>query len=137
MVRKPEGDPVWERWKRRCVCAQSCPTLCDPMDCNLPGSSVHGILQARILEWVSIPFSNFQGNFLTQGLTRVSYIEGGFFYHVSYQGRPQSVPRKCLCIWLTLLQCLGFPVISHGHTDELGLLYLIPWNIAILFFFLS
>ena len=36
---------------------QSCPTLCKPMDCNLPGSSVHGILQARILEWVAIPFS--------------------------------------------------------------------------------
>ena len=36
---------------------QSCPTLCDPMDCSLPGSSVHGILQARILEWVVIPFS--------------------------------------------------------------------------------
>ena len=36
---------------------QSCPTLCDPMDCSLPGSSVPGILQARILEWVAIPFS--------------------------------------------------------------------------------
>ena len=36
---------------------QSCPTLCNPMDCGLPGSSVHGILQARILEWVAIPFS--------------------------------------------------------------------------------
>ena len=34
--------------------AQSCPTLCDPMDCNLPGSSVHGIFQARVLEWVAI-----------------------------------------------------------------------------------
>ena len=34
-----------------------CPTLCDPMGCSLPGSSVHGILQARILEWVAIPFS--------------------------------------------------------------------------------
>ena len=33
---------------------QSCPTLCDPMGCSLPGSSVHGILQARILEWVAI-----------------------------------------------------------------------------------
>ena len=43
-----------------CMCAkllQSCPTLCDPMDCGLPGSSVHGILQARILEWVAVPFS--------------------------------------------------------------------------------
>ena len=39
------------------VCAQSCPTLCNPMDCSLSGSSVHGILQARILEWVALPFS--------------------------------------------------------------------------------
>ena len=37
--------------------AQLCPTLCDPMDYSWPGSSVHGILQARILEWVAIPFS--------------------------------------------------------------------------------
>ena len=34
--------------------AQSCPTLCDPMDCSLPGSFLHGILQARVLEWVAI-----------------------------------------------------------------------------------
>ena len=44
--------------------AQLCPTLCDPMDCSPPGSSVHGILQARILEWVAISFSG--GIFLTQ-----------------------------------------------------------------------
>ena len=37
--------------------AQSCPTLCDPLDCSLPGSSVHGIFQARILGWVAISFS--------------------------------------------------------------------------------
>ena len=37
--------------------AQSCPTLCNPVDCSLPGSSLHGILQARILEWVAISFS--------------------------------------------------------------------------------
>ena len=37
--------------------AQSCPTLCDPVDCSPPGSSVHGILQARVLEWVAISFS--------------------------------------------------------------------------------
>ena len=36
---------------------QLCLTLCDPMDCSLPGSPVHGILQARILEWVAVPFS--------------------------------------------------------------------------------
>ena len=46
--------------------SQSCPTLCDPMNCNPPGSSVHGILQPRILEWVAIPF--LQGIFPTQGL---------------------------------------------------------------------
>ena len=39
------------------MCAQVCPTLCDPMDCNPPGFSVHGIISARILEWVAIPFS--------------------------------------------------------------------------------
>ena len=36
---------------------QSCPTLCDPMDCSLPGFSNHGIFQARVLEWVAISFS--------------------------------------------------------------------------------
>ena len=38
--------------------SQSCPTLCDPVDCSLPGSSIHGIFQARVLEWVAISFSN-------------------------------------------------------------------------------
>ena len=37
--------------------AQSCPTLIDPMDCSLPGSSIHGIFQARVLEWGAIAFS--------------------------------------------------------------------------------
>ena len=41
----------------RYVCAQSCPTLCDPMNCSPPGSSIHGILQARLLEWVTISSS--------------------------------------------------------------------------------
>ena len=44
---------------------KSCPTLCEPMDYSLPGSSVHGIPQARILQWVAIFF--LQGIFLTQG----------------------------------------------------------------------
>ena len=38
--------------------AQSCLTLCDPMECSPPGSSIHGIFQARVLEWVAIAFSN-------------------------------------------------------------------------------
>ena len=38
---------------------QSCPTLSDPMDCSLPGSSIHGIFQARVLEWGAIAFSDY------------------------------------------------------------------------------
>ena len=45
---------------------QSCLTLCDPMDCSLPGSSVHGIFQARILVWVAIPFSRVSSQFRDQ-----------------------------------------------------------------------
>ena len=44
--------PQWES-----EVAQSCPTLCNPMDCSLSGSSVHGIFQARVLEWIAISFS--------------------------------------------------------------------------------
>ena len=44
-------------WVNHCSVAQSCPALCDPMDCSLPGSSVHGILQPRILERVAISYS--------------------------------------------------------------------------------
>ena len=46
--------------KRESEVAQLCPTLRDPMDCSLPGSSVHGIFQARVLEWGTIVVSNFQ-----------------------------------------------------------------------------
>ena len=42
--------------------AQSCPTLSDPMDCSPPGSSVHGIFQARVLEWVPLPYPGFVGD---------------------------------------------------------------------------
>ena len=43
--------------KKESEVAQLCLTLCDPMDCSLPGSSIHGIFQARILEWIAISFS--------------------------------------------------------------------------------
>ena len=45
-----------------CLVAQSCLTPCNPMDCSPPGSSVHGILQARILEWIAIPFPRGSSN---------------------------------------------------------------------------
>ena len=57
-----------------CPISQSCPILCNPMDCSLLGSSVHGILQARILEWVAIPFS--RGSSQPRNQTQVSRIVG-------------------------------------------------------------
>ena len=49
--------------KSESAVAQSYPTLSDPMDCSLPGSSIHGIFQARVLEWGAIPFSYMQNQF--------------------------------------------------------------------------
>ena len=48
---------VWNGQKKKVLVAQSCPTLCNPMDCSSPGSCVREIFQARILEWVAISFS--------------------------------------------------------------------------------
>ena len=69
--------------------AQSCPTLSDPMGCSLPGSSVHGIFQARVLEWGAIAFSRC--------LPHCRHI----LYHLSYQGVHYSywstIKNKCVC----------------------------------------
>ena len=65
---------------RVCVCAkslQSCLNLCNPMDCSPPGSSVHRILQARILEWVAMPSSG--GSSQPRDRTQVSHIASGYF----------------------------------------------------------
>ena len=65
--------------------AQSCPTLCNSVDCSLPGSSVHGILQARVLEWVAIAFSrrSGEGSILTQGLNPGLLRCRQILYHLS------------------------------------------------------
>ena len=66
-------------WKQmRAMHAQSCPTLCDPMDCRLPGSSVHGIFQERILEWVAISYS--RGSSQPRNWTRISTIGRWILY---------------------------------------------------------
>ena len=65
------------RWLPCLEVAQSCPALCDPVDCNLPDSSIHGILQARILEWVAISFS--RGSSQPRDWTRVSRLAGRCF----------------------------------------------------------
>ena len=56
---------------------QSCLILCNPMDCSPPGSSIHGILQARILEWVAMPSS--RGSFQPRDQAQASHIAGKFF----------------------------------------------------------
>ena len=72
---------------------QLCPTLCDPMDCSPPGSSVHGILQARILEWAAI--SSSKGIFLTQGLNAIlmSPALAGKFFTTSVEVH-QPMPQR-------------------------------------------
>ena len=80
---------IQRKW--HCVCVlivQSCPTLCNPMDCSFPGSSVHGILQARILEWIAIPFSMESSQ--PWGWTWVSRIEGRFVTIWAPPGKPQK-----------------------------------------------
>ena len=118
---KPAAPPpvvLWFLW-RVCVCVcvcvcthlvdQSCLTLCDPVNCSLPGFSVCGIFQARILEWVAMSFS--RGIFPTQGsnlgLRRCRWI----LYQLSYQGSPleTTVAGKC---------CLGTFPLSHQAAHQ-------------------
>ena len=88
-----------------CVClvARCCLTLCNPMDCNLPGSSVHGVFQARILEWVAILFS--RGFSWPRDRTHVSCFAGGFFT-TSATREPQMVGNDIIYweekIWMNV-----------------------------------
>ena len=65
--------PLWQKSE----VTQSCLTLCNPMDYSLSGSSVHGIFQASLLEWVAIPFS--RGSSRTRDQARFSHISGRCF----------------------------------------------------------
>ena len=65
------------QWSVKGFITQSCPTLCEPMDCSPPGFSVHGILQARILERVAIPI--FRGSSWPRGWTQISWVTDRFF----------------------------------------------------------
>ena len=70
---------------------QSCLTLCSPVDCSLPGSSVHGILQARMLEWVAMPSS--RGSSWPGDWTCISCVAGGFFI-TELPGKPMVLYIK-------------------------------------------
>ena len=70
---------LWSMHRHECLHAQSCPIFCDPMKCSPPDSSVHGILQARILEWGAIPFS--RGFSWPRDQTHISSIGRQILYH--------------------------------------------------------
>ena len=92
----PKKEREWTCGRKYSVSAaaakslQLCLTLCDPIDGSPPGSSVHGILQARILEWVAIPFS--RGCSQPRGWTQVSCIAGIFF-------TPEPPGSLILCVF--------------------------------------
>ena len=93
--------------------AQSCPTLCDPIDYSLAGSSVHGIFQARVLEWGAIAFS--RGSSRPRDRTRVSRVVG-----------------RCFTIWATrealqklnVTEILNKAEVSGGGTEHLEIRYI-------------
>ena len=76
-VKKQQLKLDMEQYECECEVTQSCLTLCMPMDCSLPGSFVHGIFQARILEWVAISFSRRSSR--PRDWTPVSHIVGRHF----------------------------------------------------------
>ena len=123
-----------------CVCslAQSCSTLCDPTDCSLPGSSVHGISQARILEWVAISFS--RGIFPTQGWNpHLPHWQADSFpmSHLGSPGFRQNIPPRQKCdlsfymflfpLILVLVSapstCLVCSFRTHVNGSRLGVLW--------------
>ena len=89
------------------VCAQSCSPLCDPMDCSPPGSSVHGIFQARILEWLAI--SSSRGSSRLRDRTHVSCIGRQVLYHWATWEAHE-------CLWGT------FKTLKHSAALHLNLI---------------
>jgi len=75
----------WLHLEYVCACTQLRLSLCNAMNCSPLGSSVHGILQAKILEWVAIPFS--RGSYWPRAITHISCVAGGFFTTVP-PGKP-------------------------------------------------
>ena len=102
---------------RTCCCCCLGPTLCDPMDCILPGSSVHRILQARILQWVAISFS--WGSSRCRDWTNISCITGGFF-----TTEPPGNPSTYSLPWIFWKK---HPPVSHTNVPSgASLLWLPP-----------
>ena len=103
----------------RVLVTQLCPTLCDPMHCSPPDSSVHEILQARTLEWVAIPFSRRSSQPID--LTQVSHIVGRFFtVWATREAQSRSVMFNSL-----QLHRLHNPWNSLGQNTGVGGLFLL------------
>ena len=87
---------------------QSCLTLCNPMDCNLPGSSLHGILQARILEWVAVPSFRESSQSRDQNcVLHLTYISRQVLYHYCHMGSPNmTLSGKNFCSLDTQIRIL-------------------------------
>ena len=103
---------VWILIKVKVSVAQSCLTLWDSVDCSLPGSSVHGILQVRILEWVAIPFS--RGSSWPMDRTWVSCLAGRFY--IFWATRVESFPKKI--IWLVWRLSVSFFACSPTNIEK-------------------
>ena len=101
-----------------CVHGQSCLTLCHPMDCSPPGSSVYGILQARILEWV---FHLFQGIFPIQGSNPGLLHCRWVLYCLSYQGSPLPTLLLLLLSRFSRVRLCATPqTVAHKAPSSLG-----------------
>ena len=108
--------------------AQSSPTLCDPVDCSPPGSSIHGILQVRILEWVAISFS--RGSSRSRNQTRVSRIAGGCFNLWATRDRTKSWYNLSRKQWS--LKCVCVCVCVFVHSLSCVWIFATPWTVAFL-----
>ena len=82
-------DPTASKWQRRRFCCSVISDSCDPMDCTPPGPSVHGILQARVQEWVAMPSS--RGSSWPRDWTQVSCIAGRFFTNWATREAPRII----------------------------------------------
>ena len=113
-----------------CVCAhvQSCPALCDPMNCCPPGSSLHGILQARILEWVAISFS--RGPCWSRDWTRVSYLScigRQSLYQLRHLGMMLIGNKMQFCV-------CGHDTCAHTHAHSHTLAHTWEWVVRAVMF---
>ena len=98
--------------KVKVLIAQSCPTLCDPSDYSPPGSSVHGILQARTLEWVVISFS--RGSSWTRDRTPVSSVAGRRFTLWATREAPKhKIVWYKQCIRLGIFGCYSVILVKN------------------------